>query len=90
MECSGLSSTAAIYVETAKDLGFDAVIIEPNKTGGEATSLETILAEPIPVLTGSGTRAGPDEEEGSWTGRTATVQRVLARWFQVKDVSWKR
>ena len=86
----GLSSTMAILLETASDLGFEAVLIEPRMSGENPASHLGRLAEPLPVLTGSAGRTGPGLDTEMRRGRTVTAQRVLARWVQFKEVSWKR
>jgi hypothetical protein len=82
----GISNTAAIFVETARRIGFQAVAVEP-QTYGEVC-MEDLLAERMPILSGSARRAGPDLEGSGWTGRTVDVRSVLKRWFQFRHGDW--
>ncbi len=81
-----LSNSAAILVEAAKDLDFQATIIEPQRSGEEVTSSAALLGEVLPVLAGSAKK----DENGEWIGRAVDVRGVLGRWFRFQDVTWKR
>ncbi|KAK1755428.1 hypothetical protein QBC47DRAFT_380378 [Echria macrotheca] len=83
----GLSNTTAVLIEAARRVAFQAVVVEP-KT--EVTTEQQLLAERMPVLSGSARRVGPDFESGGWTGRTVDVRRVLGRWFRFRQRDWKR
>jgi hypothetical protein len=82
----GISNTAAIFVETARRIGFQAVAVEPRTYWG--TQMEALLAERMPILSGSARRAGPDLEGSGWTGRTVDVRSVLKRWFRFQPGDW--
>ncbi|POR35347.1 Uncharacterized protein TPAR_04467 [Tolypocladium paradoxum] len=80
----GLNTSAAGFVESAARNGFRAASVEPRRTDAD-DELRKALAENVPVLSGSTRR-----DDGSWSGRTVPIQRVLARWFEFeshKDVS---
>ncbi|PNY23542.1 Uncharacterized protein TCAP_06519 [Tolypocladium capitatum] len=80
----GLNTSAAGFVESAARNGFRAVIVEPRRTDAD-DELRKALGENLPVLSGSMKR-----DDGSWSGRTVPIQRVLARWFEFeshKDLS---
>lgn len=49
-----------------------------------------MLAEEMPVLSASITRAGGDFDDAAWTGRKVTVGRVLGRWFRYKSRQWSK
>lgn len=83
----GISNTAAVLVETASRVGFQAVVTEPRVDGAGS---EDMLAERMPILSGSARRAGPGVEENGWTGKTVDVRRVLGRWFRFQPGEWKR
>ncbi|KAK3324572.1 hypothetical protein B0T19DRAFT_402793 [Cercophora scortea] len=81
----GLSNTAAVFVETARRVGFRAVAVEPRGAPeeGRQTGMAGLLTEMIPILSGgSRRRTGPDLDGSGWAGRTVDVQRVLGRWFR--------
>lgn len=84
----GLSSTAAGLVETAKRVKLQAVIVDPPSQDGEEEGPEGLISEEVPVLSASARRAGPDTDEGGWTGRTVRLSRVLGRWFRFRDGEW--
>ncbi|KAI0017620.1 hypothetical protein F4780DRAFT_578803 [Xylariomycetidae sp. FL0641] len=95
----GLGHSGAVLVELARRLGWRLTQIEPRREGGGgdlATGrrrqhrLEDVLREAVPVLSG-GTRrpaAGPDSEDGAWSGRTVEVGRILRRWFRFQRGRW--
>jgi hypothetical protein len=41
------------------------------------------------MLNGSFRRAGPEGEDGGWSGRTVEVGRILARWFKFRKGEWE-
>lgn len=84
----GVSNTAAVLVETAKRLAFQAVAVEPRTLGAEV-SMDEMLAERMPILSGSARRTGPDFEGSGWTGRTVDARRVLGRWFRFQSGDWE-
>ncbi|KAL2255726.1 hypothetical protein VTK26DRAFT_2806 [Humicola hyalothermophila] len=52
--------------------------------------MEEVLAEQVPVLSGSARRATGlgSEGAGGWAGRTLEVEKVLGRWFQFGVGEW--
>jgi hypothetical protein len=90
----GLGTTAAGLVEAAKRSGFQAVIVDQPTIGvadvemDSGQELEVMLAEEVPLLSGSVRRMAPDTDEGGWTGRTVEVRRVLGRWFHFEGREW--
>ncbi|KAK0715487.1 hypothetical protein B0H67DRAFT_580816 [Lasiosphaeris hirsuta] len=84
----GLGNTAAVLVEAAMRVGFQPAILEVRTREGGAAGLDELLAERLPVLSGSVRRTGPDLAGGGWTGRTVDVKRVLARWFRFQPGNW--
>ncbi|KAK3378658.1 hypothetical protein B0T24DRAFT_609508 [Lasiosphaeria ovina] len=91
----GLGNTAAVFVETARRVSFQAVVVEPKtaaadtRGGGGVSVLEEILAESVPVLSGSAARTRLDLGSSGWAGRTADVRRVLGRWFRFRPGGWE-
>jgi len=83
----GISNTAAVLVETATRVGFQAVLVE-ERTEGLGT--DELLAERMPLLSGTARRIGPDFESGGWMGRTVDARRVLQRWFRFQPGEWDR
>lgn len=83
----GISNTAAVLVEAASRVGFQAVVAEPRVDGSDS---EELLAERMPILSGSARRAGPGLDESGWTGKTADVRRVLGRWFRFQPGEWEQ
>ncbi|KND92056.1 hypothetical protein TOPH_03567 [Tolypocladium ophioglossoides CBS 100239] len=80
----GLNTSAAGFVESAARNGFRAAIAEPRRTDAD-DELRKALGENVPVLNGTTRR-----DDGSWSGQTVPIQKVLARWFEFespKDVS---
>lgn len=73
----GLANSTSVLVEAAARNGFGAAIVDPIGGGGYDT-LEGMMSDGVPML--SGTMAKSD---GSWSGRSVEVQRVLGRWFRV-------
>ncbi|KAK4169980.1 hypothetical protein QBC43DRAFT_306946 [Cladorrhinum sp. PSN259] len=75
----GISGTAAVLVEAARREGLKAVIVD---------SAAVDLNEKIPVLSGSSRRilGGKDAASGGgWTGRTAELNKVMRRWFRLRE-----
>ncbi|KAK3687781.1 hypothetical protein B0T22DRAFT_139059 [Podospora appendiculata] len=88
----GLSNTAAVFVETARRVGFRAVAAEPRVAHeeGRQIGMAGLLTEMIPILSGGGgRRTGPDLDGSGWAGRTVDVQRVLGRWFRFQPGDWE-
>ncbi|KAL7629013.1 hypothetical protein AAE478_000531 [Parahypoxylon ruwenzoriense] len=83
----GLSNSASAVVELGHRLSWQAVIVEPRKHGS-TSSFEDMLKETVPFLSGGGRRAGPDSDEGGWTGRTVEVGRIMKRWFRFQCGPW--
>jgi len=75
----GISNTAAVLVETAKRVAFQAAVIEPPSE----LDMDGLWTEKVPVLSGSASRIRPGFEGSGWTGRTVTVRRILGRWFRI-------
>ncbi|KAL2019838.1 hypothetical protein VTK56DRAFT_9100 [Thermocarpiscus australiensis] len=98
----GVSNSAAVLVEAASRAGLRAVVVERRRweVGGRdfqsdsqqvgGREMRELLAERVPVLSGSARRTGLDAQlEGSgWTGRTVDVGRVLGRWFRFRLGEW--
>ncbi|KAH7035730.1 uncharacterized protein B0I36DRAFT_96198 [Microdochium trichocladiopsis] len=54
-------------------------------------SLEELLTEDVPLLTGGGStlrKLGIDGDEPGWAGRTVEVGRVLKRWLRFQRMVW--
>ena len=81
-----LGNTLAVLIETATDLAVQAVVIEPSQQGDELVSMDTLLGEHLPVLNGGSQRYST----AGFADRRVQVRRVLGRWFQFKEVTWKR
>lgn len=77
----GVGNSVAISVNSVANTAFELVILEPRGAGGHE-SFEQLLEEQLPLLNGA-SRKG----DGSWSGRTVTVQRTLGRWcaFEFRD-----
>lgn len=88
----GLGSTAATLVEAARQAVLRAVIVEPRMDWDERVrDSDALLGEEMPILSGAERRAAArdqDEGGGGWIGRTATVRRVLGRWFRFQEGPW--
>ena len=76
----GIGNTAAVLVETAKRVAFQAAVVEPPSE----LDMDGLLTEKVPVLSGSARRIRPGFEGSGWTGRTVTVRRILGRWFRIQ------
>ncbi|PKS09290.1 hypothetical protein jhhlp_003904 [Lomentospora prolificans] len=74
----GLSCTASILVDAAHRTSFEPIIIEPKGDDGHP-ALDTLLTETVPLLNNT------TVSEGSWSGRTVEIRRVLGRWFEFHD-----
>ncbi|KAI3322274.1 hypothetical protein HD806DRAFT_144280 [Xylariaceae sp. AK1471] len=83
----GLCNTTSTLVGLAHRLSWQALVIEP-RSHSRGTSLQPVLRETVPILSGGARRLGPDSDEGSWTGRTVEVGRVLGRWFRFQRAQW--
>lgn len=89
----GLGSTIAALVEAAERLGWQLALAEPPRLSGRyekdgSDQFANLLAETIPVLSGSVRRAGLDSGGGGWSGRAVEVGRVMSRWFRFRRGSW--
>ncbi|KAK0636650.1 hypothetical protein B0T17DRAFT_519588 [Bombardia bombarda] len=87
----GLSNTAAVFVEAARRVAFQAVVVEPiiaHEGEEERDPMTLLLTEMVPILSGSARRAGPGLAGSGWTGKTVDVRRVLGRWFRFKSCDW--
>ena len=76
-----------LFMDQAKQEGFQAVMVEPRKEGIED---EGMLTEGLPILGVAARRIGQDGEEGGWSGRRVEVRRVLGRWFRFEEGPWER
>lgn len=74
----GIAHSLAAFVECAAGEGFRAVIVEP-KTSASHGSAQAAWAERVPVLSSS------LRDDGTCSGRTVDLRRVLGRWFQFDD-----
>ncbi|ESA42820.1 hypothetical protein GE21DRAFT_5586 [Neurospora crassa] len=90
----GLNTTAAVLLETGRRVGLGVVVVEPVWYDESLRSLDDLLGEKMPVVSGSALRgAGGDLERsvgGGLIGRTVDVRRVLGRWFQFGFGEWER
>ncbi|KAI2619046.1 hypothetical protein GGS26DRAFT_334895 [Hypomontagnella submonticulosa] len=84
----GLGNSASALVELGHRLSWETTIIEPQRRN-LVFSLNGILKETIPFLSGGSRRPGPDSEEGGWAGRTVEVGRVMKRWFRFQQGEWE-
>ncbi|KAK3487561.1 uncharacterized protein B0T23DRAFT_414610 [Neurospora hispaniola] len=89
----GLNTTAAVLLETGRRTGLGVVVVEPVEDDESLRSLDDLLGEKMPVVSGSALRgAGGDLERsvgGGLIGRTVDVRRVLGRWFQFGVGKWE-
>lgn len=72
----GLASSASALVEAAARNRLRAVVIDPRGGGGHDT-LDDMMTSRVPMLSRTVIR-----NDGSWSGRTVEIQRVLGRWFK--------
>jgi hypothetical protein len=72
----GISNSLAALIECGARESLTPVIVEPKGAGGHE-DLEQVLAAKVPLL--SGTYAKGD---GSWSGRTVEMSRILGRWLE--------
>ncbi|KAI0396700.1 hypothetical protein F5Y17DRAFT_77781 [Xylariaceae sp. FL0594] len=87
----GLSNTVSAFVDLTHRLSWGGLVFEPRRHSPSAPSpsLEEVLREPVPILSGGARRLGPHAEDGSaWTGRTVEIGRVLGRWFRFERAHW--
>lgn len=71
----GIGTTATYLIEAAARDSFRAAVVEPRGAMGFDT-LDEFLDESVPILSGTDMKS-----DGTWSGRTVPVRRVLARWF---------
>lgn len=72
----GIGTTATYLIEAAARNSFRAAVVEPRGAMG-FEALDEFLEEKLPVLSGTAMKS-----DGTWSGRTVAVKRVLARWFE--------
>jgi hypothetical protein len=91
----GLGTTAAALVETAEQLGWQLVLIEPPNLLDEdedasdgVDRFADLLAERTPMLSGGSRKAGLGSDGGGWSGRTVEIGRVMSRWFRFQRGAW--
>ncbi|EHK50298.1 hypothetical protein TRIATDRAFT_8451, partial [Trichoderma atroviride IMI 206040] len=72
----GIGTTATYLIEAAARNALRAAVVEPRGAMG-FEALDEFLAEKLPVLSGTAMKS-----DGTWSGRTVAVERVLARWFE--------
>ncbi|KAL7786321.1 hypothetical protein V8C37DRAFT_295521 [Trichoderma ceciliae] len=72
----GIGTTAAFLVEAAARNCFRAAVAEPRGAMG-FEQVDEFLGENVPVLSGTATK-----NDGTWSGRTVPIRRVLSRWFE--------
>ncbi|KAL6904020.1 hypothetical protein GGI43DRAFT_309270 [Trichoderma evansii] len=72
----GIGTTATYLIEAAARNAFRAAVVEPRGAMGFDT-LKEFLDENVPILSGTDMKS-----DGTWSGRTVPVKRVLARWFE--------
>ncbi|KAM0457490.1 hypothetical protein ACHAO4_003290 [Trichoderma viride] len=72
----GIGTTATYLIEAAARNSFRAAVVEPRGAMG-FEALNEFLEEKLPVLSGTAMKS-----DGTWSGRTVAVERVLARWFE--------
>ena len=75
----GLGVSTAMLVDGALRNEFRAVIVEPRRTADDG-ELARLLSESVPVL-----KSTPLRDDGSWSGPTVAVSRVLGRWFKIDN-----
>ncbi|RFU80230.1 hypothetical protein TARUN_1976 [Trichoderma arundinaceum] len=75
----GIGTTAAHLVEAAARSSCRAAVAEPRGAMG-FEALDEFLDENVPILSGT-TMKG----DGTWSGRTAPIRRVLNRWFEFEQ-----
>ncbi|KAM0522608.1 hypothetical protein ACHAPE_002200 [Trichoderma viride] len=75
----GIGTTATYLIEAAARNSFRAAVVEPRGAMG-FEALDEFLEEKIPVLSGTAMKS-----DGTWSGRTVAMRRVLARWFEFKQ-----
>ncbi|KAH6608398.1 hypothetical protein Trco_001744 [Trichoderma cornu-damae] len=76
----GIGTTAAYLVEAAARNAFRAALVEPRGAMGYETQGE-FLDEIVPVLSGAAMK-----DDGTWSGPTVSIQRVLSRWFEFEGL----
>jgi hypothetical protein len=79
----GICNTASTFVEMANRFSFQPVIVERRSDGANQRDFRLLLADPIPIPSGSAR-----DEDGSWIGRTVTAKQVLGRWFRFQNSPW--
>ncbi|KAM0265135.1 hypothetical protein ACHAQJ_000288 [Trichoderma viride] len=72
----GIGTSAAYLVEAAARNYFRAAVAEPRGAMGFEI-LDEFLDEDVPILSGTTMK-----NDGTWSGRTVPIKRVLNRWFE--------
>jgi hypothetical protein len=94
----GLGHTVAGLVEAGLRTGRKIVVLEERgmEDGFSDMELEErrqtgtkVWEEGVPMLNGSVRRAGLEDEDGGWSGRTVEIGRILARWFMFEKGGWE-
>jgi hypothetical protein len=94
----GLGNSVAALVEAGWRTGQKVVVFEElgindrsSDVGAEERRKNRVKAweEGVPMLNGSIRRAGLENEDGGWSGRTVEVGRILARWFKFEKSGWE-
>jgi hypothetical protein len=94
----GLGNSIAGLVEAGWRTGRKVVVLEERGKDECLSDLEVeegrknrvkVWEEGVPMLNGSVRQAGPESEDGGWSGRTVEVGRILARWFKFGNGDWE-
>lgn len=90
----GVGITLSALVDAGNRTGRKVVLIEELDGAVERDgmarkdNIQRGWEEKLPILNGSVRRAGVESEEGSWSGRTVEMGRVLSRWFRFERADW--
>ncbi|CAM1511719.1 Fc.00g092320.m01.CDS01 [Cosmosporella sp. VM-42] len=79
----GIANSTAIFVESAVRNAFRPVIVEPKGAGGHE-DFDQVLGEMVPLINGTSRK-----DDGSWSGRTVKIKRILSRWFEFESREWE-
>lgn len=74
----GLSFSLACLVQAAARNNLQAAVVEPRRSDDARADLRQMLAEDVPVLSGSTRRS-----DGTWVGPMVPISHVLGRWFEL-------
>lgn len=83
----GLGNSVAGLVEAGWRGRWEVVVIEERKDE-EEEERSKVWEQRVPILSGSVRRAGMENEDGGWSGRTVEVGRILGRWFRFGRGDW--